>query len=143
MPVQGSQSEKVAQDDTKRLKTELVESGLKFHQFQGPTNRINFLGAIIDTLEMTVAIPEERIRFMLEYIGEWRGETTYTLKNLSSLIGLLLYLSQIVEGIKSTTAFLIKKRTEMTRSGASHAQVSQRIDHSLARIAYILSNWKQ
>ena len=61
-----------------RMVRELIASGLKFHKLQGPTTKIEFLGASFDTEAMTVAIPEERIKWMIVYnskSGEARRAT--------------------------------------------------------------------
>ena len=91
---------------------------------------------------MTVAIPEERIKWMIVYIKKWRSETSYTLKELSSLIGLLLYVAQLVNGVKSAATWLMKKKSSMTRSVDAYATCSKRLLFSLARIQYIVERWK-
>ena len=42
------------------LRKELDESGMFYHEFQGPTTRTKLLGWMIDTLKTTVEMPEER-----------------------------------------------------------------------------------
>ena len=90
---------------------------------------------------MIVQIPEERMKFMKEHIREWKQKPTYTLKELSSLIGLLLYLGQIVIALKSTAAWLMQKKNTMNRSTTDHAKSSKRLLQSLDRVDYILSKW--
>jgi hypothetical protein len=137
---QGPGTEKIALEEAIRIKSQLFESKIKFHQFEGPTQVLEFLGAVINTREMTVAITKERIVFMRAHIKEWKEKQSYTLKELSSLIGLLLYLAQIVKSVKSTTAWLIQKKTNMSRSTTTQAKRSSRLLFALNR-DYILAGW--
>ncbi len=76
---------------------------------EGPTQVLEFLGVVINTREMTVAITKERIVFMRAHIKEWKEKQSYTLKELSSLIGLLI-LGSNSEINKSTASWLIQKK---------------------------------
>ena len=140
-PACGERTEQIAKAEKMRLLVELIKSGLKFHKFQGPTTILDFLGATFNTEAMTVAIPEERIRFMIAYIKEWRCKTSYTLKELSSLIGLLLYAGQLALGLKSAAGWLLKKKAALLKSPDTHARCGNRIRASLARTQYILERW--
>ena len=140
-PYQGLGTERIAQAEAERIRRELIESGLKFHQFQSPSQIIEFLGVLINTREMTVAITKDRLQFMREHIKEWREKASYTLKELCSLIGLLLFVSQIVICMKSATSWLLHKKTNMVRSTSTVSRSSKKLNLTLDRLDYILERW--
>ena len=137
-PFQGLNTLFIAGEEAGRLRKELLLSGLLFHQFQGPTTRFIFLGWIIDTIQMEVAITEERKHFMIAYLEDWETKSSYSLKDLSSLIGLLIYIGQVVNGLRAMTAVLIIKRTDMQRSASQRSTPSSRIRIAIAHLLYIL-----
>ena len=67
-----------------RLRRELKESGIRFHEWQDPTTRLTFLGWIIDTLRMTVEMTPERREWMISFLGEWLEKESFTLKDVNS-----------------------------------------------------------
>ncbi len=81
---------KIALEEDVRMKRELHSSGIRIHQFEGPTTKVTFIGWEIDTLEMTVCIPQPRMQFMISYLEQWQEKITFSHKELSSLIGLLI-----------------------------------------------------
>ena len=78
------------------LLRELKKSGLLFHQLEGPTHCLLFLGWVIDTGNMTVAITKERREWIITLLDEWLNKTTFLLKDLSSLIGIMMFLAQVL-----------------------------------------------
>src|SRR3954470_20299944 len=87
-PYQGIHTKSKALLEAARLQLGLNESGLLYHLFEGPTTRIIFLGWTIDTEAMTISITPDRQTLLLTQLREWKGKASYTLKELSSLIGL-------------------------------------------------------
>ncbi len=124
------------------LKRELIASGLLFHQFEGPTTRITFLGWDIDTDKMTISIPEARHLFMISFLEEWEKKEVMSIADLSSIIGLLIFLSQMINGMKATIGILILKRNKMNRSVSVSSPVSRRVKWAIAHLLYVLKRWK-
>ena len=124
------------------LKRELVRSGALFHQFEGPVTKTICLGWEIDTESMTCSISPERRNFMLTFLESWESKISYSAKDLASLIGLLIFLSQIVGGIKATVGLLIIKRTDMTRSNSLFSIMSERIRWAVSHILFVLKRWQ-
>jgi len=91
------------------LLRELRASGLIFHQLEGPTTKITFLGWDIDTELMTVSITSMRKTFIIQFLREWREKSPFSLADLSSLIGVVIFISQMVGGIKATLSVLLRK----------------------------------
>lgn len=140
-PFCGSETKKKALVELLNLKRELITSGLLFHQFEGPTTKITFLGWDIDTEKMTISIPEARYRFMISFLEEWEKKETMTIADLSSLIGLLIFLAQMINGLKNTIGTLILKRNKMNKSTTSSAPTNKRVRWAIAHILYVLKRW--
>jgi hypothetical protein len=128
--------------DAVNLKSEAIKSGILFHDWHGPTTQADFIGWHLDTEQMSVSITQERKDFMISYLEEWERKEVFSLKDLSSLVGLLIFISQVVGGLKSTIGILIIKRTNMHRSNSNTAALSKRLRWALSHILYILRRWK-
>ena len=118
------------------------ESGILCHQLEGPTTHIIFLGWEIDTVKMTVAMTEARRIFMIKHLTEWEQKEMFTVSELSSLIGLLIFLSQVVMGIKTTIGVLLERKTSMIGSTITKAPVTKRMRTSVSHTLYVLQKWK-
>lgn len=123
------------------LRREVNRSGLQTHEWVGPTHRVTFIGWEIDTLKFTVSITAERRKFMIKLLLEWGTKVSATVSELSSLIGLLIFLSQIIGGIKATIGILILERTSLHRRAKTNFIVSARVRSSIAHIAFVLERW--
>ena len=62
----------------------------------GPATDLPFLGIIIDTLKMTIAVPKPKLDATLALLPKWRGRRTATKQQLLSLIGKLHHISIVV-----------------------------------------------
>ena len=124
-----------------RLRKELDESGMFYHEFQGPTTRTKLLGWMIDTLKMTVEMPEERRTFMLSFLGVWESKDRCSLRELSSLIGILIFLSMLLGGLKAFTGTLMEKKNDMTRTTITTTPVTQRMRTSIQHIHFVINEW--
>src|SRR5690606_6585843 len=123
------------------IKAELERSGILFRQFQGPTTSFIFLGWLIDTESMTVVITPDRKSLMVNLLEEWGEKSSFTSKELSSLRGLLIFLGQVINGLRSTTALLIKLRTMLNSKSTRSVLNNPRIRTSLEHVAYVLNRW--
>lgn len=123
------------------LRREIARSGLLTHEWVGPAHKVTFIGWEIDTLEFTVSITPERKVFMFNHLQTWVSKSSASVSELSSLIGLLIFLSQIIGGIKATIGILILERTALLRRAATSFAVSPRIRAAVAHIAFVLEKW--
>ena len=71
---------------------------------------------------MTVAITKERREWIITLLDEWLNKTTFLLKDLSSLIGIMMFLAQVLGGLRATIGILIEKKTEMIASSSKQSQ---------------------
>ncbi len=79
---------------------------------------------------------------MISFLEKWGVKPTATVSELSSLIGLLIFLSQIIGGIKVTIEILILERTTLNQASRVSFVVSDRVRSALAHIAYVLDKWQ-
>lgn len=123
------------------LKREVARSGLLTHEWTGPTHKVTFIGWEIDTSIFTVSITSERKKLMISLLQSWGTKVTASVSELSSLIGLLIFLAQIVGGIKATIGVLILQRTTLNRASRTNFIVSERVRAAVTHIAYVLERW--
>lgn len=142
VPNQGTNSFVRANLCLQNLQREVKASGLLTHEWQGPTHNVTFIGWDIDTRNFTVSITKERRLLMISFLEKWGVKATASVSELSSLIGLLIFLSQIIGGIKATIGILILERTALNRATRSSFTVSDRIRSALAHIAFVLNKWQ-
>ena len=76
----------------------LSELGLleNFAKACGPSTRQIVLGVLIDTVNGTVAVPEEKMQEIIGLVRDWQGKTRSTKTELQSLIGKLQFISKCV-----------------------------------------------
>ena len=60
--------------------------GEAVHKAVSPSTCMVFLGTLIDTVNMTVSVPEERFRDIPDVLAEWLSETTTSKREVQSLI---------------------------------------------------------
>ena len=60
----------------------------------GPATKLIFLGIEIDTLDMVIRIPEEKIVALKNTLVEVLDKTKITLRDLQSLVGTLNFCSK-------------------------------------------------
>ena len=63
----------------------------------GPATRITFLGIEIDTVDMTIRLPVEKLQEVQELLKFWMGRKKCTKRELLSLIGLLAFVCKVVK----------------------------------------------
>ena len=78
---------------------------------------------------------------MDHFFSRWIAMKRFHLKGVNSLIGVLIFLSMILGGIKAFTGTLMEKRNEMTRGAERTAAVTQRIRTTLQHIRFVITEW--
>ena len=124
-----------------RLKTELKASGMLYHDFQGPTTRTTFVGWVIDTMKMTVEVPAARREFIISYLEQWKEKESFSLREMNSFLGVLIFISQVVGGLKASIGIFILVRNGLIRSAVTTAPVTNRIRTTATHIQYVLKRW--
>ena len=124
-----------------RLKGELKASGILYHEFQGPSTRTTFIGWVIDTVLMTVEIPKARRELILSLLEQWREKESFSLREMNSFLGILIFVSQVVGGMKASIGVFIVIRNNLVRSAIATSPVTNRIRTTAMHIQHVLTRW--
>ena len=65
-------------------------------KLEGPTTVISFLGLQLDTNEMVLRLPADKLAHLMEMMSAWRGKKACRNRELLSLVGVLLHASKAV-----------------------------------------------
>ena len=65
----------------------------------------------------------------------------FSIADLSS-IGVLIFISQMLGGIKASLSILLDKRSEMTRSTSLFSTITERMKWTLTHIIIVLTEWQ-
>ena len=84
-------------------------------KIEGPSTIITYLGIIINSLLMTIEIPEERYNDSLTYLHDWLQRRTCTQRQIKSLIGKLGFISKVVRPGRLFSRRLIDLSTTVKR----------------------------
>ena len=63
---------------------------------EGPATRLTYLGIEIDTVQMQLRLPEEKLRRVQATVREWLGRKAGRRRELESLVGLLQHAAKVV-----------------------------------------------
>ena len=74
---------------------------LAIDKIEGPTTLMTFQGFQLDTMEMTVSLPPEKLGRIARLVQEWLSRTCCTKSELDSLIGQLQHASAMVRAGRS------------------------------------------
>jgi hypothetical protein len=95
----------------KELKVELAKEKLS-----PPTTRLEFLGLILDSENMVIELPEDKLHRYREMIDQCRSSDRITLKDLDQLVGVLVYSAMVIQHGKSFYYHLIQMLKEARSS---------------------------
>ena len=82
-----------------RLQTLLTELGLSLSikKLVPPSTNVTCLGIVVDTVELSISIPIEKLKTIKEMCNQWSDKSVCTKKELQSLLGSLLYVAKCVK----------------------------------------------
>ena len=63
---------------------------------EGPTTMLTYLGIEVDTMQMQLRLPEQKLRRVQATVGEWLGRKAGRRRELESLVGLLQHAAKVV-----------------------------------------------
>ncbi|MBV2113348.1 MAG: hypothetical protein KUF82_20545 [Candidatus Thiodiazotropha sp. (ex Ctena orbiculata)] len=87
---------------------------------QGPTTCLTYLGYELDTVEMLLRIPDEKVKQILEKVTEALERRKLTLKELQSLTGSLSFCAK---AMPSARAFIRRMYAAMSKAKQPHHRV--------------------
>ena len=65
-------------------------------KIEGSVIRITFLGIELDSEQMVLRLPEDKLQALRVMVAEWLGKMSSTIRDLQSLIGKLQHASKVV-----------------------------------------------
>jgi hypothetical protein len=92
-----SRSRESAMQHFNTLQATLRQLGLQeaSHKASPPTQKLVWLGLEFNSVDMTVALPKDKLQATLQLVSEWQGKHSATLHSLRVLMGKLLYVAQV------------------------------------------------
>ena len=112
-----------------------------------PCSSLEFLGIIIDTVTMTLNLPEDKLTYYRSIINRWIIKPSGSFKELQSLIGTLVYSARIIQHGNTFYHHLIKQvraATDGKRKGnlsRKHIKLNSESINELQWWNYFLIKW--
>lgn len=102
-------SKSKAEEDYNSFIQKADELGLKlaFDKCQPPSTSIEWLGFLVDSSEMSVRIPETKLKEVLQECQKWLDRSRINKHHLQSLVGKLIYVSSCIEHGRRFTGRLL------------------------------------
>ena len=88
---------------------------LALEKVEGPSTSLSFLGIVIDTAQMQLRVPPDKLQRVKELITTWLSKKSSTKRDILSLVGLLQHITKVVQS----------GRTFVSRMYATAAKVQQ------------------
>ena len=79
---------------------------------QPPTQRIKWLGIVIDSNEMSLSIPQDKVDDILEQVRQTHQKHYITKRQLQSLLGLLLFVAKCVRPARASVSHMLAAMRE-------------------------------
>ena len=93
-----------------------------------PTTRIEFLGITLDSQEMTMEIPTDKIEEVAKELDTWLYKTVVTRRETESLLGKLQFIGKCVKPGRVFIARLINWMKDLSRQGKHRIPMEARKD---------------
>ena len=93
-----------------------------------PTSRIDFLGTIFDSQQMTMEVPPEKLQEIQQELKKWDNKAKATRNEIESLIGKLQFAARCVRAGRVFVARLINWLRGLARKGKHHIPTQARKD---------------
>ena len=118
------------------------ELGVPFamEKLEGPAASITFLGIMINTANMTLSLPPEKLAELLEELERWRGQKKCTKRQLPSLIGRLSFAAKVIPAGRLFFRRLIVLSTT-AKQLHHHISLNQQAKADIAWWLKILPTW--
>ena len=103
-----------------QLQSIMAELGVKeaAHKVCRPAKQMIWLGLWYDSVDMTVSIPEIKLREIMETLEGWRGRTRATQREMQQLFGLLQFVAGVSPPARVFTNRMLANLREMPQRGS-------------------------
>jgi hypothetical protein len=90
---------------------------INYNKISGPAQKLIFLGVLIDTVEMTLSLPDEKLTDFPLLLQSFQNKRRATKRQLESLIGSLNWMSQVIHGGRP----FLRKMLDLKNTLESHS----------------------
>jgi len=95
----------------------MEQLGFPLHEIEAPTTKVpKHLGWAVNTMEMTVSLPEGRLVRLRALLKAWSGRKSCTIKELRKVCGYFQYVSSVLVFLKAIVGSVIQLRTRWEAS---------------------------
>ena len=94
---------------------------------RGPATVMKFLGIILDSVAQTLSLPHSRLREIINTLKAWSKRTTFTLRDLQQLHGVLSFASKCIPASRLFTRRLVQE-LRMKFTGSRPVTKSMQLD---------------
>ena len=112
-------TEKQAQEALGTLQTIFEHLGLAeaSHKVCQPAQQMTWLGIEYDSVTMTMAIPDVKMREIAQILDSWQGRQSATLREMQSLLGLLQFVASVSPPARIFTNRMLANLREAPQRG--------------------------
>lgn len=75
--------------------------GICYYKVEGPTRLLTFLGILIDSINMTLGLPDDKLHSLHALVDEALAKKTASKRYMQTLVGKLLWASHVIAGSRS------------------------------------------
>ena len=109
---------------------------------EGPATRLTYLGIEIDTVQMQLRLPEEKLRRVQATVREWLGRKAGRRRELESLVGLLQHAAKVVRpGRRFVRRIIVIMTTVKDRD--RFVRLNAEIRSDLCWWSEFMTNWNE
>lgn len=113
---------------------------LSTNKSAGPTNVLEYLGIILDSLKMEARLPLEKIHRIADIIGSFQNKKSCTKQELLSLLGHLNFASRVIYPGRAFVSYLIRLSTTV-KDLHHHVKLSNECRLDLKMWSLFLKQW--
>ena len=107
-----------------------------------PNENMDFVGITVDTIEMSVFVPLDKVLTTMALLSEWLSKAVATCKQLQSLVGTLNFLAVCIPYSRTFMARFIAQLRSMGRSDTFTISVEVHSDIQWWKVALAVFNGK-
>ena len=107
---------------------------------EGPATCLPFLGIVIDTMQLELRLPFDKLQWVLELVIEWWGKKACTKSDPLSLIGLLQQAVKVVRQGCTFVRYMISL-SMVAKKPQDHPRLNKAFGFDLEWWYYFISQW--
>ena len=108
------------------------------HKVHQPAQRMVWLGLWYDSIDMTISIPEEKLREVMQVVHQWEARTRASRLDMQQLLGLLQFVASVSPPARVFTNRMLANLREMPKRGTESLSTGFKSD-----LLFFLDLWPQ